>query len=390
MNDEFRSTIESVAPSPESHHYPQQSLPGGRIQVADTGAGPKRSVHKYRHYKLQKSQPKTLRNAFPPLVTYESIYRGFGEAAPDSTPPLILDPPARICLPRILPHALSFVPCKQTLSHPLLELILRSSMSTPLQTRLTPPSGQPSSSTASWLQPSTYWTDLAAATPVPIDQSGSAESLGKLRRRGKPVPSPPFQTPDPPPDVPSQPDPYDPLFIPESILNAPIASQDHSKILQLPPEILALIFQKVKVPYFQVSLALTCKTLARVASQKNAMAPWRGYRDKDGLFRLLERKNKWMPDTLRLCRACFRFRPTDVTYWESHLRNPEFDNMKVNWYDIFSWFEPAYQQHRCPWCTISGYISYFREEQYLVDRDLNPGARRHPMCPDVTRRIAKP
>ncbi|KIW72210.1 hypothetical protein PV04_00420 [Phialophora macrospora] len=193
------------------------------------------------------------------------------------------------------------------------------------------------------------------------------------------------------PDVLPQRDPYDPFFIPQSILfDSPVSPQTTSRVLQLPPEILTLIFQKVKIPYFQVSLALTCKTMARIASQKNAMSPWRGYRDKDGLFRLLERKNKWMPSSLRLCRACFRFRPRDVAFWEKELKSPEFDSTKANWYDIFSWFDQTYQQHRCPWCTILGYTAYFREGQYIEDRKMESRARTRSMCPDVTSRIDRP
>ncbi|ETI29157.1 hypothetical protein G647_01610 [Cladophialophora carrionii CBS 160.54] len=193
------------------------------------------------------------------------------------------------------------------------------------------------------------------------------------------------------PDVPPPADPYDPFFIPQAILfDAPVSPQPTSKILQLPPEILTLILEKVKIPYFQVSLALTCKTMARIASQRNVMSPWRGYRDKDGLFRLLERKNKWMPPSLNLCRACFMFRPRDIAFWERQLKSPEFDCIYANWYDIFGWFDQTYQQHRCPWCTILGYTAYFREGQFIEDRKNGPRTRTQSMCPDLTRRIDRP
>ncbi|EXJ65192.1 hypothetical protein A1O7_01532 [Cladophialophora yegresii CBS 114405] len=196
------------------------------------------------------------------------------------------------------------------------------------------------------------------------------------------------------PDVPPLSDPYDPFFIPQSILSAAPVSpqfQPTSKILQLPPEILTLIFEKVKIPYFQISLALTCKTMARIASQKNVMSPWRGYRDKDGLFRLLERKNnKWMPSSLGLCRACFMFRPRDIAFWEKELESPEFDCIYANWYDIFGWFDQSYQQHRCPWCTILGYTAYFREAQLIEDREKGPRTRTQSTCPRLARRIDRP
>lgn len=197
---------------------------------------------------------------------------------------------------------------------------------------------------------------------------------------------------------PSRSNPYDPFFIPHSILfDTPISPQNDCRLLQLPPEILTIIFQKVQIPYFQVSLALTCKTMGRVACSKNAMAPWRGYRDKDGLFRLLERKNHWIPQSLRLCRSCFRFMPRSPAYWEERLRSPEFDNEKLNWYDIFSWFDADNSPgHRCPWCLIPGYLSYVTERKYLehrrngvlsegVFRDVSRG-----MCPELDFRMDKP
>ena len=233
----------------------------------------------------------------------------------------------------------------------------------------------------------------AFSTQLPPDQSRPFTSLSWRRDSSSMDHGPVVARIEGPiiPDTLPQPDPYRPFFVPQAVLfDSPISPQTDSRILQLPPEILSLIFQEVKVPYFQISLALTCKILARTAYQKDAMSPWRGYRDKDGLFRLLERKNNWIPSSLRLCRACFRFIPSDRTYWEEQIKTSEFDNLKVNWYDVFSWFETPFQQHRCPWCTVSNYTGYFREDKYIDDKDTTPRARRYPMCPDVTRRIMKP
>jgi hypothetical protein len=79
-----------------------------------------------------------------------------------------------------------------------------------------------------------------------------------------------------------------------------------------------------------------------------------------------------------------------VAFWEKELKSPEFDSMKANWYDIFSWLDHTYQQHCCPWCTILGYTAYFREGQYIEDRKVESRARIRSMCPDVTRRIDRP
>ncbi|KAJ9605154.1 hypothetical protein H2200_010544 [Cladophialophora chaetospira] len=254
-------------------------------------------------------------------------------------------------------------------------------------------SGHPAAAAANWPSSPPSWTNVDTTPHLANSHDGQAspQIRGGMRNARNPGCRKNQETL---PDTPPQPDPYSPFFIPQNILlDTPISAQTTSKFLELPAEILTLIFKKVEVPYFQVSLALTCKTFARVAYQKNSMSPWRGYRDKDGLFRLLTRKTKcppYMPDNFSLCRACFRFRSREMAYWEKELKSPEFDSMKANWYDIFSWFEPKYQQHRCPWCTILGYTGYFREGQYLADKDLDPKARNHPMCPDLSRRIEKP
>ncbi|EXJ81426.1 hypothetical protein A1O3_07718 [Capronia epimyces CBS 606.96] len=186
-------------------------------------------------------------------------------------------------------------------------------------------------------------------------------------------------------------DPYDPFFIPLPILfETPVSPQPGSALLQLPDEILTLIMQQVKIPYFQVCFALTCKAMGRIASMKNLLSPWRGYRDKDGLFRLLERKH-YIPQQLRLCRACFLFLPRDRGHWTRILAEPEFDNKYANWCDILNWFDPkSYSQHRCPRCCIRVYTSYMSEECYETDtgdKGVSNGKR---ICPELVRRMNKP
>lgn len=210
------------------------------------------------------------------------------------------------------------------------------------------------------------------------------------------------------PDIkPSRVDPYNPFFIPHSILfnnkptpvltttnaHATALPPNETPLLNLPAELLTQIFQHVRIPYFQVCLALTCKAMGQIASRPGAMAPWRGYRDKDGLFRLLERK-AWIPRSLRLCRACFVFVPRDPAYWGDKIsRKKEFDKRDVNWLDIFNFFdERSSPQHRCPWCNVMGYISFVSETSYqsLKQRASVQLAEWEEVCPDVCRRIDQP
>ncbi|KIV94698.1 hypothetical protein PV10_02438 [Exophiala mesophila] len=191
---------------------------------------------------------------------------------------------------------------------------------------------------------------------------------------------------------------YDPFFIPRHILfnSTNTQPQPQCKLLQLPQEILTHIFQSVKIPYFQVCLALTCKSLGRVATGKNAMAPWRGYRDKDGLFRLLER-NHYIPPTLRLCRGCFTFVPRSEDYWIVVLTSPEYDAKDISWCDIFNFFQfqgHTSSQHRCPRCVARKHFVYFSQAKYELDRrirsqgDFNDEC--FAVCPELDRRIDKP
>jgi len=189
--------------------------------------------------------------------------------------------------------------------------------------------------------------------------------------------------------------PYEPFFIPASMLSDPPspssleAQRSAAPLLQLPTEILTLVFKHVKIPHFQVCFALTCKTMGRIARQKNVMAPWRGYRDKDGLFRLLERTH-YIPESLRLCRACFRFMPRSEEYWAAQMSDPAFDDLDVNWGDIFSWLGDDRQcQHRCPWCAVTGYRLYMNERSYLRDNVFLPHPGLIIICPSLNRRMEK-
>lgn len=203
---------------------------------------------------------------------------------------------------------------------------------------------------------------------------------------------------EPPQTTPPRVTSYEPFFIPRHILfnSTTVQPQFQSKLLQLPPEILTHIFQSVKIPYFQVCLALTCKSLGRVATGKNAMAPWRGYRDKDGLFRLLER-NHYIPHTMRLCRGCFTFVPRSEDYWVTVLKSPEYDAKDISWCDIFNFFQfqgHTSSQHRCPRCVARKYFVYFSQAKYELDRtirsqgDFNDDC--YTVCPALDRRIDKP
>ncbi|EHY52351.1 hypothetical protein ABEF92_007865 [Exophiala dermatitidis] len=242
--------------------------------------------------------------------------------------------------------------------------------------------------------PASYFADLAASTDW--DGDGDDTIIYHLRsriiRRQDPanpsVSLPRFESVARPLSVPAEGTEF---FIPLSILNQTVVSpQNGSALLQLPPEVLTLVLEQVKIPYFQVCFALTCKAMGRVASSKGVLSPWRGYRDKDGLFRLLQR-NHYIPQRLRLCRACFRFLPWNDNYWTLKMESPEFDDMKGNWTDILNWFDPkSYLQHRCPHCCNEGYTSYIAESSYAEDTENKGADDRRLMCPQLHRRMGRP
>ncbi|KEF51365.1 uncharacterized protein A1O9_12514 [Exophiala aquamarina CBS 119918] len=134
--------------------------------------------------------------------------------------------------------------------------------------------------------------------------------------------------------------------------------------------------------------------MGQVARVKGVMAPWRGYRDKDGLFRLLERKS-WIPRSLRLCRACFVFMPKDPNYWGDRIAlEMEYDKSDTNWLDIFNFLhEDCFGAHSCPQCTVKGYKSIFSETAYKshMQKAIGPYPEEWgDNCPDVCRRIDQP
>lgn len=207
--------------------------------------------------------------------------------------------------------------------------------------------------------------------------------------------------------------PYTPFFIPQCLLDdrERHTRQQQSTLLQLPIEILLLIVEKVGIPYFQVVLGLTCKSLAEVlANNRERLAPWRGFRDKEGLYRLLTRVppqngkiSPYIPDTLRLCRACFRHVPRSKTYWLDRLSSADLERPHVNYFDILNFFGESARkcgQHKCPECCVRNntcFMSgteyqkalaedYRDEEVYLID--FGEEGRR--VCDELPGRIGRP
>lgn len=245
------------------------------------------------------------------------------------------------------------------------------------------------------IEPKSFYSKAIALDPP--QQSLSSSDSRNIKRAAEEI-------------SPSRVDPYNPFFIPASILfDTPVLPQTNSPLLQLPPELLLQIVQHVRIPYFQVCLSLTCKALGRIANSRtaggtqHAISPWRGWRDKEGLFRLFERSNKsssgsqpWMPRTLRLCRACFVFVPSSPQYWEAKMASSAaFDRREVNWNDILAFLDTEnHGQRPCPNCTVNGFISYYSEGQYLRDRRCGgeflvaSGVPRP--CPDLNRRMDQP
>lgn len=240
------------------------------------------------------------------------------------------------------------------------------------------------------------------------------------------------------------PRPYTPFFIPEYVLDTREHHQQRqSPLFRLPPELLLLVVEKIEVPYFQVVFGLTCKSIARLLSNnRESLAPWRGFRDKEGLYRLLARQPKtgqsplaltrqrtssvtssssldfadltltdsqtvdilpYVPNTLRLCRACFRHVPRNKMYWLTKMSSADFDKPDVNWFDILNFFTESQRncgQHKCPECCVKNYTCFMREaeyeralyedyrdeEVYLVD--LGENGRR--VCVELPARLKRP
>jgi len=204
---------------------------------------------------------------------------------------------------------------------------------------------------------------------VALQALPSAQPKSFIYRKLPPPPPPP-----PPPRLPrpSRQNPYDPFFVPPTVLTASGSLQSASTLASLPTEVLTRIFHHVKIPCYQVCFALTCKIIARVASYPNAMADWRGGWDKEYLFILFQKphkdlltKNYYIPPHFRLCRACFRYWPIDAHYWKGSEKCPEC-------------FVERYGAVSSPttWMSLSG-LSETRFDQERV-------------CPDLAYRMNKP
>lgn len=245
--------------------------------------------------------------------------------------------------------------------------------------------------------------------------------------------------------------PYTPFFIPDELLNSKETYlQSQSLLASLPTELFLLVLDHLSIPYFQVSLGLTCKSIAAVLAQnRGRLSPWRGYCDKEGLYRLLTRPERvsgntrkfesipklpslqspsndvstmstssparpcpptgsssqpFIPPHLRLCRACFRHVPRDPLYWRQKILNHEFDSPGVSWYDISAFFQEIHRdcgQHKCPDCCRRKYIAFMnlssyeealkedeRDAETGYDLDGVHGTRR--VCPELVLRLSRP
>ncbi|KAK5952171.1 hypothetical protein OHC33_006644 [Knufia fluminis] len=235
--------------------------------------------------------------------------------------------------------------------------------------------------------------------------------------------------------------PYTPFFIPEQILATTTEYDQHQSILlQLPNEIILLIVERVRVPSFQVILALTCKRMANfLLKNRTKLSPWRGMRDKEGLYRLLvrfqqptpilpkqvetkpskrrrllqflrltKRKPKpqvippsepapkftpYIASTFRLCRACFRHFPRSEAYWREkghrryiaahagRLKNQSWCNENIR----------PYYLDRCPECWNDDYIAITNETYWQsLCRERADDSSRVRVCPELWERMARP
>lgn len=184
---------------------------------------------------------------------------------------------------------------------------------------------------------------------------------------------------------------YTPFFISDSILTTPALLQSRSRLLQLPAELQLLIIEQLQIPYFQVIFALTCKRLASLlAANTSRMTRWRGFRDKEGLYRLLKRRGRdytlaippgigppilnplppYVPEHLRLCRGCFRFVPRRHEYWDEWFpcHNIDLKDPNAAWGDVANFFHNQNRddgQHKCPECCIRKNDCFMSERQWL-------------------------
>lgn len=209
--------------------------------------------------------------------------------------------------------------------------------------------------------------------------------------------------------------PYTPFFVPEQILaTSNQHSQPQSELLQLPNEILVTIVEKVEIPHYLVVLGLTCKRMAAfLRDRKNYLPPWRGYQDKEGLYRLLVQSRQfkpkrlsrsgrflawflksdvplqpYIPRTFRLCRACFVYLPRSTAYWLEKGFASYVDRFGTR--SGFLGDDDGYGVVLCPACDEHKY----REISNQSDFNSLSRAEREDMgrgfCPELERRLLKP
>jgi len=136
----------------------------------------------------------------------------------------------------------------------------------------------------------------------------------------------------------------------------------------MPYEVQMLVFEALCNAPSQVSLALTCKQMAQVASDMNlsrsyVSAKYAGLLPKEvfDIPCLMKHLVSWMPESLRLCDLCLPNRPRDPEYWRtvSSCKGSTYWVQKVGWtFSDASWHK---QMHNiCPschaTCTLSDYI----------------------------------
>lgn len=205
------------------------------------------------------------------------------------------------------------------------------------------------------------------------------------------------------------------FFVPARLLHPSKTNiQAQSWLFRLPTELLLLIIKKVQVSYFQIAFGLTCKAAASLLNgHRNILAVWRGYRDKEGLYRLLVRQPKlgisacsrtYIPENMRLCRACWRHLPRDEAWWLGRMSKAEFDKPHVNWFDVLNFLAESQRncgQHKCPECCVGNYTCFMSEREYdralaedyrdetryRIDLDKQGGRR---VCLDLPKRLARP
>ncbi len=153
------------------------------------------------------------------------------------------------------------------------------------------------------------------------------------------------------------------------MLTANTNPQLDSLLLQnLPTEIINLLFTTLACAPSQVSLALTCKLLANLASTTR-LALSTTSRKYAGFLPvsvfdvplLMKSLVTWVPTTLRLCNHCLTFRPRSQGYWDdvSGCEVSNFWIQKTGWtFSAGSWHKVVHDI--CPSChgscSLSDYV----------------------------------